>query len=357
MEPGKLAVEVEVGPRFEIFYALHKMFAPPTPIVERWRKSARSRAGTRLIGEARSVAPEPLMWAILADSTLGTRSVRSFEDLIAAIEEQSPARFHSNVIGGVPAARGSDLVATFESLLHDPEDYRSRLVAVLRAFWSRAFADDFAAMLPELNRMARQLSSAAANAPAADVGGILGIPISVDEDGDTLTAGRGYTIPRARAGRVLLLPSAFNLNRWWTKRDDGERPVDFYFPVNDGTVSPSDAQSSPKHAASAAARDETLHPEIVFRALGDTTRYAIATILARSPATPTELSRQLKVSKPTITHHLHALRDAGLILEGAGGGKLGLDRTRLERLSEAAVSTLFAPGGKLKLSKTRKKIR
>lgn len=366
MASAKLAVEVEVGPRLEIFYALHKLFAPSTPAAERWRKSARARIGRLLLAEAKGIAPEPLMWAILADCTLGARSVVSFEELVSAIEQQPDAQFRSSVIAGVPGVRESEIAAAFESLLHDPEDYRARLIDVLRGFWSRAFADDFAAMLPELNRMARQLSSTAASAAPGNAGGRLGIPIAVNEEEETLTVGRRFTIPLARAGRVLLIPSAFNLDRWWTKRDDGERPVDFYFPINDGTVSPNDALSgvtAPREATGrtsdspAAPRSADHRPETVFRALGDTTRYAIATILARAPATPSELSRQLRVSKPTITHHVHALRGAGLIVDGAGGGKLGLNRSRLERLSDEAVSALFASEGKLKLSKTRKKIR
>lgn len=366
MASAKLDVEVEVGPRFELFYALHKLFAPSKPAAERWRKSARARIGTRLLAEAKGVAPEPLMWAILADCTLSARKVDSFEELVSAIEGQSGAQFRSSVIAGVPGGRGADLVATFESLLHDPEDYRGRLIGVLRAFWSRVFADDFTAMLPELNRMGRQLSLPASSAAPGSAGERLGIPIAVNEENETLTAGRGFTIPLARAGRVLLLPSAFNFNHWWTKRDDGERAVDFYFPINDGTVSPNDALTAaarPRDTTGrtsggpAASRDEDHRPEIVFRALGDTTRYAIASILARAPATPSDLSRQLRVSKPTITHHVHALRDAGLIVDGAGGGKLGLNRSRLERLSEEAVAALFASEGKLKLSKTRKKIR
>ena len=366
MEPGKLPVEVEVGPRFEVFYALHKLFAPGTPATSKWRKSARARIGSRVHAEASLIAPDPLMWAILADCTLGLKSVGSFDALIGAIEEQPPSRFRSTVLSGIPAPAGSGLRTAFEDLLADAEDYRSRLVSVLRGFWSRAFADDFTAMLPELNRMARQLSAANAGATPSNAAARLRIPIVMDEEAGELKVGRGAAIPISRVGRLVLIPSAFNLDRWWTKREDDEGNVDFFFPLNDGTVAPSDAlfhsaakspARQPAHAAVGSRVSDDIHPESVFRALGDTTRYAIATILAREPATPSDLSRQLKVSRPTITHHVHALRDAGLIVEGGQGGKLGLDRSRLEQLSQAAVSSLFASEGKLKLSKTRKKIR
>ncbi len=365
MDSGRLPVEIEIGPRFEIFYALHRLFSPPSPHADRWRKQARSRLESRLVDDATDLAPHTLMWAILADCSLSSERVETFEDLTAAIAALPAAELKATILAGVPVVRGVDLRAMFEAALRDPENYRERLIGVLRAFWTRGFADDFETVRPELVRMGRQLTAARAHATQANAGSKLGIPIEVDETTETLTAGRsGYAIPLARVGRIVLLPSAFNTHHWWTKRDDGESPVQIFFPVNDGTIGPNDAVApsrrtqAPEQDNPAATRAPTnLRPELIFRALGDTTRYAIATILARSPTTPSDLSRQLKVSKPTITHHVHALRDAGLIIDGTGGGKLTLDRSKIEELSAAAATALFASEGKLKLAKTRKKAR
>lgn len=364
MERGGLTFEVETGPRFEIFYALHKLFAPASPAAERWRASAKARLGSRFNRDAAEIAPQPLMWAILADSTLAESRITSFEELVKAIERHSPEEFRAAITRGVPTVRGLDLAGEFTRVLADPADYRGRLLALLRTFWTRVFSADFATVRPELERIARKLRTTSAGATGENIRERLGIPVEAGAEG-RLKIGRGYTLPRERVGRVVLLPSAFNLGGWWTKRDEDGSPVDLFFPVNDGTVGPNDAvtanaarrpESQPPSDRSKASR-ENFHPEIVFRALGDTTRYAIATILARAPATPTELSRQLKVSKPTITHHVHALRDAGLILDGVEGGKIGLDRSSLEQLSEAAVAELFSSEGKLKLSRTRRKAR
>jgi DNA-binding transcriptional ArsR family regulator len=355
MDSAKLPLEIEISPRFEIFYALHKVFAPADLHTDKWRRSARSRLGPRVESEARDVAPHPLMWAVLADCVLTAKRVTGFDDIIDTIETHSAHGLRETILAGVPDVPGANLAATFGKLLENPEDYRARLVGALRAFWSRVFADDYRALEPELNRLGRQLRSAGANATSANVGRRVGIPIAADEKGGAIIAGKsGYSIPLDRVRRVLILPSAFNLNRWWTKREnDG---VDLFFPVSDGTITPNDAIAQGFRPASSPIQED-VKPEIIFRALGDTTRYAIATILARSPMTPTELARQLKVSKPTITHHVHSLRDAGLIVDGGEGGKLSLDRTKLEQLSGAAVSALFASEGKLKLSKTRKKSR
>jgi predicted transcriptional regulator len=109
--------------------------------------------------------------------------------------------------------------------------------------------------------------------------------------------------------------------------------------------------------ASAADSRSPINAESVFRALGDTTRYAIASILARNPTTSADLARSLKVSKPTITHHVQALRAAGLISNTTGGGstKLTLSRETVAAVSEAAVEQLFSSTGDLSLVTTRKR--
>ncbi len=56
-----------------------------------------------------------------------------------------------------------------------------------------------------------------------------------------------------------------------------------------------------------------------------------------------ELGRQLGLSKPTVAHHVHELRQAGLLRE-QGDGKaviLSLDRDAIEALSAAAAAQLF----------------
>ncbi|MDQ3673768.1 MAG: metalloregulator ArsR/SmtB family transcription factor, partial [Gemmatimonadota bacterium] len=104
-------------------------------------------------------------------------------------------------------------------------------------------------------------------------------------------------------------------------------------------------------------RAPKVNPEAVFRALGDTTRYAIASILARNPTSSAELARSLQVSKPTITHHVQALRAAGLIREISDGGssRLSLNRETLAALSTAAIENLFSSTARLPLLTTRQR--
>lgn len=50
-----------------------------------------------------------------------------------------------------------------------------------------------------------------------------------------------------------------------------------------------------------------------FKALGDSTRLRILRYLAQGALTPSELAQRLRLRPPTIIHHLHTLRLAGLV--------------------------------------------
>jgi ArsR family transcriptional regulator len=126
------------------------------------------------------------------------------------------------------------------------------------------------------------------------------------------------------------VPSAFNTAKLWAAYADSHKRTRFFIPVLD-----------PGLSAGAAAQIE---PSAVFKALGDTTRYAIASMLARTPMTSVELARAFDVSKPTISHHVQQLRAAGLLEEAQGdnGVVLSLNRRVLEKASGAAAREMFS---------------
>lgn len=65
-------------------------------------------------------------------------------------------------------------------------------------------------------------------------------------------------------------------------------------------------------------------PEALLRALkalSDPTRLRILYYLAEEPLTPAELARRLRLRAPTVTHHLKALRLAGLVQFSIGESK------------------------------------
>jgi DNA-binding transcriptional ArsR family regulator len=63
-----------------------------------------------------------------------------------------------------------------------------------------------------------------------------------------------------------------------------------------------------------AARDRAL--DLVFSALGDTTRRRLLVRLAKGPATVTELAQPFAMTLPAVSKHLRVLERAGLITRG-----------------------------------------
>ncbi|MDK2888457.1 transcriptional regulator, ArsR family [Desulfofundulus australicus DSM 11792] len=54
---------------------------------------------------------------------------------------------------------------------------------------------------------------------------------------------------------------------------------------------------------------------MVFKALGDDTRREILRLLARRDMTAGEIARAFSLTRPTISHHLNILKEAGLVTD------------------------------------------
>jgi DNA-binding transcriptional ArsR family regulator len=71
-------------------------------------------------------------------------------------------------------------------------------------------------------------------------------------------------------------------------------------------------------------------------ALGDPTRRAIFELIARRPRSVGELAGELPVSRPAVSQHLRALKEAGLVVSVADGTR------RVYRLNPEGVAGLRA---------------
>ena len=243
-------------------------------------------------------------------------------------------------------------------LLSDPASFRDELALVLERFWQTGFRRDWSILEPSLRAEAFHLKDLHESGSVAELTRELNLPVAVAEDAQELRPKAGSAVGFNNIDRFYVLPSAFNTRRWWAKYETRAQRFSLYFPVAREAASPNQIVEENRPSREPARRSQrTVNAESVFRALGDTTRYAIASVLARTPTTSAELARSLRVSKPTITHHVQALRAAGLIEEEAKGGstRLSLNRETVEALSSAAVEHFFASTGNLTLVTTRKR--
>lgn len=393
---ASLPIEFVVTPRFEAFYALYTLTSSaPTPL-DRWKERALLRLPNDFERVAKRVAPVPLFWPLLADALQRTPGEMTFEEILSILREMPGEELKANVLSGIfhdratvqslvthkkslkqvltsnrlpggellthfglrPYSQDSHAASAMARLLSNPASFRDELGLVLQRFWQTGFKRDWSAIEPVLRAESFHMRDLHESASLAELTRELNMPVAFDEEARELRPKAGPAVKYERVERLYIIPSAFNTRRWWAKYETAPQRFSLYFPVARDAASPNRIADHDWQAPEPSRQSQhTVNAESVFRALGDTTRYAIASVLARTPTTSAELSRSLKVSKPTITHHVQALRAAGLI-EGEpdrGSTRLSLNRETVAALSNAAVDQLFSSTGDLALVTTRKR--
>ena len=392
-----LPIEFVVTPRFEAFYALYALTSNTPSVVDRWKEKALLRLPRDFERVAKRVAPVPIFWPLLADSIQRTPGEMTFEEILLSVSEMpgeelmasilagifhDPATVHSLVTGkkslrqvltsdklpggellthfGLrPYASDSHAVSAMDRLVSKPASFRDELVRVLRRFWQTGFKRDWSALEPVLRSESFHMKDLHEKSSLTELARELSLPVAVDEEAGELQPKTGAAIKYDRIDRLFIIPSGFNTRRWWAKYETKAQRFSLYFPITRLAASPNRIVDDDRAQESRRDSHHNVNAESVFRALGDTTRYAIASLLARTPTTSAELARSLKVSKPTITHHVQTLRAAGLIEEEPSGGstRLSLNRDTVASLSNVAVDQLFSSTGDLALDTTRKRRR
>jgi ArsR family transcriptional regulator len=389
-------IEFAVTPRFDVFYALYSLTSSAPTQLDPWKAKAHSRVPRDFERLAKRIAPLPIFWPLLADAIQSMPGEVTFEEALSTIREMPVKDLQRNVLAGIfhdrhtvdslvtrekslsqlladdklpggellghfglrPYNEASPAARAISMLLSKPKSFRDELALVLQKFWQSAFQRDWAALEPGLRAESFRMRDIREERSVEDLGRELNLPVAFNDEVREIRPKAGSPISYELVDRCYVIPSAFNARRWWTKYESSANRVTLYLPITTDSRAPNTIAEedravvdlSPKH-------HRAINAESVFRALGDTTRYAIASILAREPTSSADLARSLKVSKPTITHHVHALRSAGLIRETPSGGstKLSLSRDTVAALSGAAVDQLFSSTGDLALGTTRKR--
>jgi DNA-binding transcriptional ArsR family regulator len=391
-----LPVSFAVTPRFDVFYALYTVTNTAPSVLEKWKERAFIRLPRDFERVAKRVAPVPLFWPLLADAMQRTPGEMTFDEMVSSLREMPVEDLKANIlsgifhnaatvqslIGGKKSLRqviakektdGGELLAHFglhpydanshsakamAMLLSHPEMFRDELALVLERFWQTGFRRDWLALEPGLRAESFRMRDQAEEVSLEELTHELKLPVTLDPKAREVRPKSGRAIAYDRIDRCFLIPSAFNTRRWWAKYETRTGRVSLYFSIVRDASAPNRIAADVRDVSVKEVGPRSpINAESVFRALGDTTRYAIASILARNPTTSADLARSLNVSKPTITHHVQALRAAGLITNTPTGGstRLTLSRETVAAVSEAAVEQLFSSTGDLSLVTTRKR--
>ena len=369
-ESPDLVPEVVVTPRFEVFYALQALESGAGPHLQQWRRDMERRLPARLRTSLAGIAPCPLIWPLLADALRDEPATIGFTEMVQALRAMDDRAFQRSVLAGVfksagsvdglmsgrvslartveneaktqerlltllglyPFTRRNPSPAAFERLVSQPAAYRDEVVTLLEAFWKAAFANSWSILEPQMRKSSRSMRHQLAREELTSFAGTRNLPLTMDDEA-VITVRGGDRVPLKSVAAIYLIPSAFNTSKLWASYSDSHKRKRFFIPILDPDLS----------------ADTTAHvdPAAVFKALGDTTRYAMASMLARNSMTSVELARAFNVSKPTISHHVQQLRLAGLLEEeqSDSGVVLSLRRRVLEKASDTAAREMFAEDG------------
>jgi ArsR family transcriptional regulator len=366
----KTLIRFSVTPRFEIFYALRALWEDDGATTD-WRRNAEKRLPKDFEKLTRGVAPHPMMWALLADTLRDAKADPTIDEILQTIESLEDSAFQKAILGGVfrgtgivdaltageqslgdaveaesaasaalvgliglyPFDQSSAVARVFTRIIAEPAAIRADLRRALALFWKAAFSDSWGFLEPRMHRVVEAMQVALEGSTLTEFAREVKLPVVFDDRRRVMAGLRGATeFPYRTLGEIHVIPSAFNDARFWGAYADESGSIRLFFPVfNPGLLD---------------TRGKGFDPALGFRALGDTTRYAMAFFLAQSPRTSVELANTFGVSKATVSHHVQFLRAAGLLQETVTdrGVVLALNREALERISPAAADEMFARG-------------
>ena len=386
------AVSFDVTLRFDLFYALRAL-DEGSEIFDDWRNSTERALPRDFRSLAKRVAPRPMMWPLLADCLRDAPSVAPFADIIETIRSLNDKNFQRAVLSGVfrdptivddviskrrtlretvesetktniallrilglsPFRSTSAVAEAFTRIVSNPAEYRSDVGSAIEIFWKSAFAETWKSLERAMQRRANLMQESLARRSLSAFATEIKLPVAFDDHAGAITTTRGAPLfSYSDIREIHVMPSAFNDARFWGAYRDRANVMRLYFPVFDPDLLQRAVSLSVKPAVSD--KTSSIDPALVFRALGDTTRYAMACILAKSPRTSIKLAKDFGVSKATISHHVSVLRSAGLLRETPTdkGIALTLDRRALEDLSSRSARVMFSSANKPVVRRSRR---
>lgn len=374
----KTKFEFSTGLRFELFFGVQALVDEKSRIHSNWKKCTLQKLPPDFHKSLKKLGNSPDIWGVVADTLRTQPANLPFEEIISELKNQDIKRFQREIlfgelhyqdvvsdlmsgkatlqqgVGKIPKAKqewlaftglypyqaDSPIVIALEFLLASPEAFRKTVIYLLETFWTHAFKDTWDRLQPQLSRSLQEKERLFESCSFGEFSKQALLRIEVNEQKELIKAVRGgYELAFKDLKAGHLLPSLFNDKRLWTAFEEGPLTV-VYFPYFD----PSITLDLSVVGATQTPVDPELDAALIFKTLGDTTRYAILSIIAKHPKSSVELAKLLSVSKPTISHHVHLLRDSGLINETYSNGSviLSVKREVFENLSEVALKSLFS---------------
>lgn len=347
-----------------------------------WTEAARRKLSPAFWRRFQGAGGWARVWTVLPDLLEGAEPGQSPELFATQLTAIAPRNFTRAIIGGVihpatvveritagklslrtavaktstvhrewllysglyPFSEQAPVARTLQQALDSPDRLSEALAAMLQEFWSAVFADTWRHVQPQYEQSIAQKQRLQAACTPQRFADELRLRVEFVDDEYLQAVRGGYRLPFAQIGTVWMIPSAFNTQHFWhvLSSSGHEHPLFPYFdPSIDIGISASTAR---------AARDSLeppFDPAQIFRALADPARYSMMLLLGGDRVrTATEVGQQLSLSKGTVSHHVHIMREAGLVTQTREENALvlRLNGAVIERLSAETLKAIQVAG-------------
>ena len=376
----RAATRFAVSPLIECCYALAHVCDEQRDdsVHGAWSAAARRRLSPGFWRRFEQIGAWPRVWTVVPDLLQDFAESHPVETLATRLEAMEPAELATQLLAGVlhplPLARAVvsgelslhaavgkapalhrewllfaglypfDEAAPVSRMLQQavkaPRRVGQLLAAMLEEFWSTVFNSTWQLVSPQYEHSVARSGRLQAGCTPQRLADELRLRVEINLSKGYLQAVRGgYRLPFSRLGTAWMIPSAFNVHHLWHVLP-AHGKQDALFPYFDPSIEIGVASAADRHVRQQA--DPRFDPALVFRALADTARYSMVLLLGTSRRTATELGELLSLSKGTVSHHVHILREAGLVTRALEGSAmlLELNRSTLEQLSAETLRAI-----------------
>jgi ArsR family transcriptional regulator len=381
----RAATRFTPSPVIECCYALAHVCDEQrdTAVHSAWSDAARRKLSPGFWRRYEQVGAWPLAWTVVPDLLENFDESCSIEALVTRLKTAEPRELATHFLAGVlhplplvrsvvsgeltlraavgrappvhrewllfaglyPFDETAPVARMLQQALDVPRRVGQSLAAMLEEFWSTVFAGTWQLLKPQYEQSVAEKARLQAGCTPQRLADELRLRVEINLSKGYLQAVRGgYRLPLSRLGTAWMVPSAFNVRHLWHVLP-ARGKQDALFPYFDPSIDIGIAKSADRQHRRRA--DPQFDPALVFRALADTARYSMVLLLGTSPRTATELGERLSLSKGTISHHVHILREAGLVTRVVEGNTmlLQLNRSTLEQLSAETLRAVESGTG------------
>jgi DNA-binding transcriptional ArsR family regulator len=233
-----------------------------------------------LIGAVRATNPKELALLLLDTGETSDAALAAFRD---GLEGRATNRSLTRALQGTTASWAK----LCRRVIEDPDWVREELALLLEEYLETVFREEVGHVLEAIADASRR---------ADELLAVLPTEVAIEQ----LTG--GYTMaPNLSLSRITLAPSAFIYPFVATRFDEATGEALIVFGVRSSSLEQYDTAP--------------VDPQLLqaLRSLGDPGRLRLMRLLSREPLTTTELQTRIGLSPPTVHHHLHQLRAAGLV--------------------------------------------